>query len=53
MHGGSGGGRKKYFFIFLSCAPHSLLHARFTRELADVSEKNEKKNKKTSVYRLD
>ena len=30
-----------------------LLRARFTCELADVSEKNEKKNKTTSVYRLD
>ena len=51
--GGSGGGRKKYFFIFLSRTPCLLSHARFTHELANVSEKNEKKNKTTSVYRLD
>ena len=39
VQGGSGGGRLR--FIFLS------------RELADVFEKNEKKIKTTSVYRLD
>ena len=36
-------------FIFLSRAPRSFSRA---RELADVFEKNEKKNKTTSVYRL-
>ena len=40
------------FFIFLSRAPRSFLHAPFAGELADVFEKNEKKNKTTSVYRL-
>ena len=40
------------FFIFLSPAPRSFSHALFARELADVFEKNEKKNKTTSVYRL-
>ena len=38
--------------IFLSRAPRSFSRARFARELANVFEKNEKKNKKTSVYRL-
>ena len=42
----------KTFFIFLSCVPCSFSHARFARELADVFEKSEKKNKTTSVYRL-
>ena len=37
---------------FLSRAPRSFLRAQFARELADVFEKNEKKNKTTSVYRL-
>ena len=36
---------KGKFFIFLSCAPRSF-------SLADVLEKNEKKKKTTSVYRL-
>ena len=42
------------FFIFLSRAPRSvsLSLTRFARALADVFEKNEKKNKTTSVYRL-
>ena len=42
------------FFIFLSRAPRSpsLWFARFARALADVSEKNEKKNNTTAVYRL-
>ena len=40
------------FFIFLSPAPRSFSHALFARELADVFEKNEKKNKTTFVYRL-
>ena len=42
---------RRSFFIFLSRAPRSFSRARFARELADVLEKNEKKNK-TSVYRL-
>ena len=37
--------RKCSLFFFLA------LRARFVRELADVFEKNEKKNKTTSVYR--
>ena len=41
---GLGWGRRK-FFIFPSCAPRSS-------SLVDVFEKNEKKNKTTSVYRL-
>ena len=40
------------FFIFLSRAPRSFSRARFARELADVFEKNEQKNKTMSVYRL-
>ena len=40
------------FFIFLSYSPCSFSRACFTRELADVFEKNEKKNKTMSVYRL-
>ena len=39
------------FFIFLSRATRSFSRARFARELADVLEKNKKKNK-LSVYRL-
>ena len=38
--------------IFLSRAPRSFSRACFARELADVFEKNEKKNKTSSVYRL-
>ena len=40
--------------IFLSRAPRSFSFglARFAHALADVFEKNEKKNKTTSVYRL-
>ena len=45
--GGRGGGRRKYF---LSRAPRSF---RTLASLEDVFEKNEKKNKITSVYRLD
>ena len=37
---------RRSIFFFLA------LRARFARELADVFEKNEKKNKTTSVYRL-
>ena len=37
---------------FLSRAARSFLRAQFARELADVFEKNEKKNKAMSVYRL-
>ena len=37
---------------FLSRAPRSFLRAHFARELTDVFEKNEKKNKTMSVYRL-
>ena len=37
---------------FLSRAPRSFLRAQFARELADVFEKNERKNKTMSVYRL-
>ena len=37
---------------FLSRAARSFLRAQFARELADVFEKNEKKNKTMSVYRL-
>ena len=48
-HKGVNGGRRKLFFIFLSHALRSLLHAHFTRELADILEKNNK----TCVYRLD
>ena len=47
--GGSGGGRRNIIIIFLSRAPRSL---RSARVLANVFEKNEKKNKTTSVYRL-
>ena len=42
---------RRSFFIFLSRAPRSFSRARFARELTDVLEKNEKKNK-TTVYRL-
>ena len=38
--------------IFLSRAPRWFSRNRFALELADVFEKNEKKNKTTSVYRL-
>ena len=44
--------KKQTFYVFLSRAPRSALRARFARELADVFEKNEKKNKTTSLYRL-
>ena len=43
MQGGSGGGRRR---------KNVFSRARFARELANVFEKNEKKNKTTSVYRL-
>ena len=48
---GSGGGRR-WFFIFISRAPRSFSRTRFTREPTDVFEKNDKKNKTTSVYGL-
>ena len=35
---------------FLSRDPRSLSYAHFARKFADVFEKNEKKNKTTSVY---
>ena len=41
------------FFIFLSRAPRSFSRARYARELTNVFEKNEKKSKTTSVYRLE
>ena len=41
------------FFIFISRAQPSFSRALIARELADVFEKNEKKHKTASVYRLD
>ena len=44
-------GVEKIDVLYFSFSRSALL-ARFARELADVFEKNEKKNKTTSVYRL-
>ena len=43
---------RRSLFLFLALRP-LFSHARLARELADVFEKNEKKNKTASVYRLD
>ena len=39
-----------YYSSFSFSTPRSFSRARFVRELVDVSEKNEKKNKAASVY---